>query len=106
MNPDTKTVACIITEYRENSHADVIVGKILEGYDQKGGPKPALEVKSMFTDQVPAGDMSRALAQKYDVKIFDTIEQAITFGSGAVAVDGVLLIGEHGQYPSNVKGQS
>jgi hypothetical protein len=100
-----KRVACIITEYREYSHADVIVGKILEGYDQKGGAGPALEVASMFTDQVPAKDMSRPLAEKYKFPIVDSIEQALTLGKNEVAVDGVLLIGEHGQYPYNVKGQ-
>jgi hypothetical protein len=102
---EPKSVACIVTEYRENSHADVIVGKILEGYDQKGGPGPALRVASMFTDQVPAKDMSRAMAEKHKFPIVDSIEQAITLGKGEVAVDGVLLIGEHGQYPYNVKGQ-
>ena len=101
----TKTVACIVTEYRDNSHADVIVGKILEGYDQKGGNGPALRVASMFTDQVPAKDMSRAMAEKHQFPICDSIEQAITLSKGEIAVDGVLLIGEHGQYPTNVKGQ-
>jgi hypothetical protein len=105
MREDIKSVAAIVTEYREGSHADVIVGKILEGYDQKGGKGPALRVASMFTDQVPAGDMSRALAEKHNSPISDNIEQAITLGTGNVAVDGVLLIGEHGQYPVNVKGQ-
>jgi hypothetical protein len=102
---EPKSVACIVTEYRENSHADVIVGKILEGYDQKGGPGPALKVASIFTDQVPAKDMSRPMAEKHKFTISDSIEQAITLGRGEIAVDGVLLIGEHGQYPTNVKGQ-
>lgn len=105
MNPPAKTVACVVTEYRENSHADVIVGKILEGYDQKGGPGPGLRAASLFTDQVPASDLSRALAEKHKVPIVESIERAITLGTDGVAVDGVLLIGEHGQYPTNVKGQ-
>jgi len=46
-------VAAVVTEYRRNSHADVIVGKILGGYDQQGGPGPALRLVSLFTDQVP-----------------------------------------------------
>jgi hypothetical protein len=100
-----KRVACIVTEYREYCHADVIVGKILEGYDQKGSAGPALEVVSMFTDQVPDKDLSRDLAKKYKFPIVDSIEKAITLGKGEVSVDGVLLIGEHGQYPHNVKGQ-
>ncbi|MBW3539307.1 MAG: hypothetical protein KY476_03480 [Planctomycetes bacterium] len=102
---DPKPVACIVTEYRHNSHADVIVGKILEGYDQKGGPGPALRVASLFTDQVPAGDLSRQLAGKHKFPIVENIEQALTLGRGELAVEGVLLIGEHGDYPYNVKGQ-
>jgi hypothetical protein len=102
---DKKSVACLITEYRKNSHADVIVGKIFDGYDQRGGPGPALRVASMFVDQFPASDMSRALAEKHQVPICKTIEEALTLGGDGLAVDGVLLIGEHGQYPYNVKGQ-
>jgi hypothetical protein len=36
-------VAAIVTEYRNNSHADVIVGKILEGWRQDGGPQSNLQ---------------------------------------------------------------
>lgn len=103
--PNEKSVACIVTEYRTNSHADVLVGKLLEGYDQQGGPRPALRVASMFTDQVPANDLSRPLAAKHNFPLFDNIERALTLGTDRIAVDGVLLVGEHGQYPYNVKGQ-
>ena len=92
-------VAAVVTEYRDNSHADVIIGKILEGFDQLGGPGPALRVASMVTDQVPKNDMSRALAAKHGFPIVKTIGEAITLGGKRVAVDGVLLIGEHGNYP-------
>lgn len=102
---EPKKVAAIITVYRRHSHADVIVGKILEGFNYDGGAGPNLRLVSMYVDQFPKGDMSRALAQKYNVKIFNTIEEAITLGEKRVAVDGVLSIGEHGEYPYNDKGQ-
>ena len=92
-------VAAIVTEYRENSHADVIVGKILEGFQQDGGAGPDLYLASLFTDQVPEGDMSRGLAAKYGFPIASTIDEAITLGSDEVKVAGVLSIGEHGSYP-------
>ena len=100
-----KSVAAIVTIYRKNSHADVIVGKILEGWRQDGGPGPALEVASLYVDQFPSDDMSRRLAAKHGVPIVESIEKAITLGTDRVAVDGVLSIGEHGDYPWNDKGQ-
>ncbi len=92
-------IAAIVTEYRNNSHADVIIGKILEGWQQKGGPGPELKVAAMYTDQVPDGDMSRELSKKHGFPIFNTIEDAITLGTNDVQVAAVLSIGEHGSYP-------
>jgi hypothetical protein len=100
-----KKVAAIVTEYRKWSHADVIVGKVLEGFNYDNGVGPNLRLVSMFVDQFPEGDMSRALAKKYKFMIYDTIAGALTLGGETLAVDGVLNIGEHGNYPSNAKGQ-
>ena len=93
-------VAAIVTEYRTNSHADVIVGKILEGYRQDGGPGPDLRIVSMYRDQVPAQDLSQDLAKKHGFLIAKTIEEAIVAPSGEDQIAGVLSIGEHGTYPS------
>jgi hypothetical protein len=92
-------VAAIVTEYRINSHADVIVGKILDGYNQDGGAGPRMRLVSLYTDQVPQNDMSRELAGKHGFRICETIEEALTLGSNEIAVAGVLSIGEHGNYP-------
>jgi len=101
-----KRIAAILTEYRPNSHADVIVGKYLEGYNQdEMAPYPRSKIVSIFTEQVPDNDMSRDMAKKYGVPIFRTVADALTLGGEKLAVDGVLLIGEHGDYPSNDKEQ-
>ena len=100
-----KKVAAVVTEYRRWSHADVILGKLLEGYALDGKAGPAMEVVSMFVDQTPKGDWSRDLAKKHGFTIYDTIEKALTRGGKKLAVDGVLCIGEHGDYPANKKGQ-
>lgn len=103
---DPKPVTAIVTEYRQNSHADVIVGRILEGFNFDGKDRPNLKLVGLFTDQVPAGDWSRALAKKHGVSIYDRIEDAVTLGqSDNIPVAGVLCIGEHGNYPKNEKGQ-
>ena len=99
-------IAVICTEYRRNSHADVIAGRLLAGYIYEGTYRaPRLEVVTMYTDQVPANDMSRDLAAQHGYTIVDTVAEALTRGTGDLIVDGVVLIGEHGDYPRNEKGQ-
>jgi hypothetical protein len=100
-----KKVAAVVTEYRKWSHADVILRNLLDGYPD-GKTRPNLELVSLVTDQVPKGDMSRDLARKHGFKICDTVADALTLGTNALAVEGVLSIGEHGRYPANEKGQT
>jgi len=101
----TKAVAAVVTTYRPRSHADVLVGRIVEGWRHQGGPGPALRLASLYVDQSVEGDLGRRTAAKYGVPICKTIAEAITLGSGKVAVDGVISVGEHGDYPRNAKGQ-
>jgi len=101
-----KTVAAIITVYTPRSHADVICGRMLEGYfpdNVRTGPRT--RIVSMYVDQFPAKDMSRGLAEKHGFKICPGIGEAITLGGKKPAVDAVLFIGEHGDYPFNDRGQ-
>ena len=104
---EPKRIAAIITEYRAGSHADVVIGKYLEGYRQdEKPPYPRSKIVSMFTEQVPKGDMSRERAKKFGVPIYRTVAEALTLGGEKLAVDGVILIGEHGNYPLNDKEQT
>ncbi len=98
-------VAAVVTVYRTNSHADVIIGKVLEGWAQDGGAGPNLKLVSMFVDQSPANDLSAGLAVKHGFRLTKTIEEALTLGTEKLAVGGVLVIGEHGDYPSDPKTQ-
>lgn len=93
-------VAGVATVWRKNSHADVLLTKIFEGYNQDGGPGPDLRLASLYLDQTPANDLGRELAAKHGVHLAKSIEEAITLGKGEVSVRGVLNIGEHGDYPS------
>jgi hypothetical protein len=103
--PSAKKVAAITTVYTKWSHADVIIGKMIEGYLYDGKDKPNLQVVSLYVDQFPKNDMSRKLAKKFDIKICESIEEALTLGGPKLAVDGVVSVGEHGNYPRNDKGQ-
>ncbi len=100
-----RKVAGILTWYKQGSHADVLIGKILEGWRYDGGVGPRLELASLYVDQFPEDDMARALSEKHGFPIFDSIEDALSLQSDSLAVDGVLSIGEHGDYPTNSKGQ-
>src|SRR5687768_3139189 len=100
-----KRVAALVTEYRRHSHADAIVSKLLQGYGQDGRELPSIRLASFYVDQFPEGDWSRGFAQRYNFPIYGRIEDALTLGSNDLAVDGVLVIGEHGRYDRNDRGQ-
>src|SRR5262249_57257432 len=66
--------------------------------------RPPFEVASLFIEQVsPATDLGRPKARRHGVRLSPTIADALTLGTGKLAVDAVLLIAEHGEYPYNEK---
>ncbi|MEW4568539.1 hypothetical protein AB1L88_11810 [Tautonia sp. JC769] len=103
--PAGHRVAAVVTEYRHNSHADVIVSRLLltDMLDGTGEDSP-LSLASLYTDQRPANDISRLLAASHRFPIAPTIGEALTLGTGELAVDGVLLVAEHGDYPFSETG--
>jgi hypothetical protein len=103
--PKPKSVAAVVTIYTPKSHADVILTKILEGWKHDGGAGPALKLAALYVDQFPKTDMARDICKKHGVPIYDSIEKAVTVGGQSIPVDGVLSIGEHGDYPTNKLGQ-
>lgn len=104
--PTRKRIAAIITEYRPNSHADVIVTKYLKGFPTDDGLlAPRVDIVSMYVDQFAENDLSRMFSEAHNVPIYPSIVQALTLGGTELAVDGVLLIGEHGDYAWNEKEQ-
>ena len=100
-------IAAIVTQYRKHSHAQHIVDRFLEGYGWEGRHHhPPMDLVSLWVDQVGEGDLSRDRAARFkEVTLYPTIADALTLGGNDLAVDGVLLVGEHGQYERNDKGQ-
>ena len=100
-------IAALTTIYHKYSHSQHIVDRFLEGYGWQGGHhRPAMDVISLYVEQVGENDLSRERGQRHpEMKIYPTIAEALTQGGSDLAVDGVLLIGEHGKYPVNEKGQ-
>jgi hypothetical protein len=99
-------LAVITTVYRPLSHAYHIAGRFIQGYTRDGAfHVPRQYVRSLYVDQTPENDLSRELGREFGIRVTRDIADALTDDSGRLAVDGVLLIGEHGNYPRNDKGQ-
>ncbi len=103
---DGKKMAVVTTEWRDRSHAWHMAERFLAGYPLKGQwHRPPIEVVSAYVDQTPKNDLSRDRAREFGFKIYPTIAEALRCGTDKLAVDVVLIIGEHGNYPSNELGQ-
>lgn len=99
-------VAAIFTELRFRSHAFNILENFFDPYLFSGElVDPGCEVVSFFADQFPSNDMARDVSRKYKVPLYDSIAEALRVGGSELDVDAVLLIGEHGDYPYNKRGQ-
>ena len=56
-------------------------------------------------DQVHPADIGYRLAGAYNFPVVGSFNEALTLGTGKLAVDGVLLVAEHGNYPFNDRQQ-
>ena len=101
-----RRIAAVVTTYFPASHADVIVGKFIRGFPtDEGLLAPEVDIVSMYMDQVSDRDIGLDLARSRGIPVFQSIPQALNAGGRELAVDGVLAIGEHGDYARNEKGQ-
>ena len=101
-----KKIAALSTTYHVRSHSDNFITRFLEGYwiNDRYYPPPC-DIVSLYMDQVHPADIGYRLASAYDFPVVKSIEQALTLGSGKLAVDGVLQVAEHGNYPFNDRQQ-
>src|SRR5881394_4506000 len=71
----TKSIAAIVTVYSHNSHADLIVSRLLQTDTLDGkGKESRLKLASVYTDQKTEKDISRLLAASHRFRISETIE--------------------------------
>ena len=98
-------VAAIFSEFRFRSHAFDFLENFFRPFLFNGKlVDPGVEVVSLYADQFPKEDMARDVSKRFNVPLYSTIEDALTLGTGGLAVDAVLSIVEHGQYPTNSRG--
>ncbi len=99
-------VAAIFTELRFRSHAYNILENFLGPYYFNGRlTDPGVDVVAMYADQFPQNDMARDVSRRFGIPLFPSIDKALCLGGEHLAVDAVLSIAEHGDYPFNKRGQ-
>jgi hypothetical protein len=99
-------VAAIFTELRFRSHAYNILENFFKPYYFNGQLiDPGCEMVAFYADQFPTNDMAREVSKRFKIPLFKTIGEAVCLGGKEFAVDAVLSIGEHGDYPYNKFGQ-
>jgi hypothetical protein len=101
-----RKMAIVTTHWTYLSHAQHMGDRFLVGYPRDGRwRQPALDVVSLYVDQKPRGDLSAQRAEEFGFQVYPTIAEALRGGGPRLAVDAVLIIGEHGRYPRNELGQ-
>ena len=75
------------------------MSRLLDGYRLNGKwHAPRLQTVSFYVDQFPFNDMAREQAAEYGIRICTSVTEAID------GVDGIAVIGEHGNYPRTSRG--
>jgi len=101
-----KRIAIITTLWKYLSHAQHMGDRFLVGYPWEGRwHNPPIDVVAVYADQRPAEDQSELRAKEFGFQVYPTIAEALRCGGDQLAVDGIVVIGEHGEYPINEKGQ-
>ena len=102
----TKKLAVVTTAYYYLSHAYHICGRFLNGYLRDGKMHyPDFGVAGMYVEQQGASDSEQGTRRASTAsRSTPTLRHALTLGGDKLAVDGVLLIGEHGDYPIQRQG--
>ena len=87
------------------SHADWIVNKLIDGYWWDGAHKESrVEVVSVYIHQLDASGLGQKVCKAKNIPIFKTVEEAVTLGGKELAVDGVVIVAEHGEYATDLRG--
>src|SRR5437879_3585438 len=97
-----RRLAVVTTAYYYLSHAYHVCGRFLHGYLRSGRMHyPDYAIAGMHVEQTRPGDLSAELSRTHRFPLFKDVAGALTLGGDRLAVDGVLLIAEHGDYPKS-----
>ncbi len=80
------------------SEADNLITRFLQGYwIDDDIHAPPCGIASLYMDDIPATDLGRRLSGAYEFPVMRSIPEALTLGTGKLAVDGVLIVGDAGE---------
>jgi hypothetical protein len=99
-------IACLVSYWGlPTSHADWIINKLLDGYWWHGAFTPSrVEVVSVYIHQLDTSLLGQKVCRTKNIPIYKTAGEAVTLGGSELAVDGVVIVCEHGNYPTDLKG--
>src|SRR3989442_12576370 len=94
--PARPKLAAICTTYFKHSHTQHIVDRFLEGYGWNGTHHhPAMDLVSLYADQHPKNDLTPDRAARFPgMKVYPTIAETLTRGTGKLAVRGGGVVRE------------
>jgi hypothetical protein len=105
--PAKKKLAVVTNIWNYQSHAWHMAERFLHGYPIRGKwHHPPFEVVAAYVDQVGKDDLSADRAKEFGFKIYPSVAETLRCGGEKMAVDAVLVIGEHGKYPKSEYGQN
>ena len=99
-------IACLVTYWAApRSHADWIITKLLDGYWWQGAHTPSrVDVVSVYIHQLETSGLGQKICKSKGIPIFKTVGEALTLRGNELAVDGVVIVAEHGDYATDLKG--
>lgn len=98
-------IAVLGTVYRPLSCMYHLAGRFLHGWPEDSHLHiPSQYVSTLWVEQAPENDVSRTLAREFHFRKTRTIHEAL-IDDHRLAVRGVMIIAEHGNYPRNDMGQ-
>ncbi|MDQ1436634.1 MAG: hypothetical protein QOK43_263 [Acidimicrobiaceae bacterium] len=99
-------LAVIVNSYGPFSHGECIATKLMEGlaFDDHFD-EPRCDVVAMHLLQIAEDDIGVEKAANNGVPLYHSVAAALCEGGDELSVDGVVVVGEHGEFPYNAKGQ-
>ncbi|CAN5494383.1 hypothetical protein BH10ACI4_BH10ACI4_31700 [soil metagenome] len=99
-------IACLVSFWGlPTSHADWIINKLLDGYWWQGAHTPSrVDVVSVYIHQFDTSLLGQKICKAKNIPIYKSVGEALTLGGKELAVDGVVIVAEHGNYPTDLKG--